>query len=62
MAIERPLLALEDKKFAVRRDAIVALGKIGPVADAAVPALTELSNDDSLGVRAKEALRKITGD
>jgi hypothetical protein len=45
----------------VRREAVIALGKIGPVATAAVPALTNMSKDSVVGFIAKKALKQITG-
>ena len=41
--------------------AVIALGKIGPAAEAAVPALTAMQEDSIVGRYAKEALKWITG-
>jgi len=51
------LLSADNKLF--RREAAIALGKIGPDAEAAVPALTALTDLPIIGFHAKEALQKI---
>ena len=45
----------------LRRDAADALGKLGPAAKTAVPALTKLLNDKNEDIRkaASKALKKI---
>ena len=52
---------LKDRDPFVRRDAAIALGKLGPAAVPAAPALRGLLNDRNRGVRkaASEALKKI---
>jgi HEAT repeat protein len=52
---------LGDSEQAVRAEAAVALGQMGPLAREAVPTLTKLLNDPALRVRdaAAEALKKI---
>lgn len=55
---------LEDKVVDVRVAAVLALGKLGPGAAAAVPALTNLQRDARPAVRdaVVEALKKIKGE
>lgn len=55
--------ALKDKDKVARRVAAKALGKIGPAAKAAVPALTEALKDKDEDVRreAAKALKKLQG-
>ena len=50
--------ALEDESPVVRGAAIIALGKIGPKAKAAIPALTAIQ-DDQLRAMAKGAVNAI---
>ena len=49
--------SLEDSDEFVRKNAAEALGRIGPVSQAEVPALTKLLGDDS-----DEDVRKGAGD
>jgi HEAT repeat protein len=55
------IIALASKHDDLRDAAVVELGKIGPKAHPALPALTKLVNDRNpeLGRRAAEAVRKI---
>jgi hypothetical protein len=46
----------------LRQEAIAALGKIGPPARAAIPALVALQNEALVGTHAKDALSKIRGN
>jgi HEAT repeat protein len=52
---------LKDHDPFVRRDAAIALGKLGPAAASAKPALSDLLKDRNQGVKkaATEALKKI---
>jgi hypothetical protein len=43
----------------VRWQAIIALRKIGPAAQAALPALAAIQDDDLLGSDARDAVREI---
>jgi HEAT repeat protein len=43
--------ALDDKEPQVRFESLRALGKFGPAAVAAVPALQQATNDPELGIR-----------
>ncbi len=54
---------LKDDDWEMRRGAAWILGKVGPDAKDAVPALTEALNDTNAAVRMKaaEALKKIAG-
>src|SRR5262249_37917653 len=51
--------ALRDENLAVRREAILALGSLGPEAEEAVPALRKLQQDPRLRDEATAALKKI---
>ena len=54
--------ALEDRELGVQCNAAEALGKLGPAAKAAIPALTEAAKYDPSGYfrdAAREALEKI---
>lgn len=55
---------LKDNEWEMRRGAAWILGKVGPEAKDAVPALTEALKDPNPAVqtRAKEALQKIQGE
>ena len=46
----------------VRDDAIVALGKIGPNAEPAIPALSEIEDEEGLADLVREALESIGGE
>ena len=46
----------------LRREAIEALGKIGPPARVAIPALMAFQNEALVGIYAKDALSKIRGN
>ena len=54
---------LKDDTWEMRRGAAWILGKVGPEAKDAVPALTEALNDSNPAVRtnAQEALKRIKG-
>ena len=54
--------ALTDEEEFVRKEAAKALGKIGPAAKAAIPALTALQDTRFVGFQAKKALKKIAGN
>jgi HEAT repeat protein len=55
---------LKDDEWEMRRGAAWILGKLGPEAKEAVPALTEALNDSNAAVRTKaeESLKKIRGE
>jgi len=55
---------LKDQEWEMRRGGAWLLGKVGPDAEDAVPALTEALNDSNAAVRMKaaEALKRITGE
>ncbi len=55
--------ALKDKDQAVVREAITALGMIGPAAKDAIPTLEKLAEhaDPQIAERAKAALRPVRG-
>ena len=53
---------LDNEAYFVRRQVARALGKIGPAAKSAVPALEALLDDPKLGPIAERALEKITGE
>jgi hypothetical protein len=59
--VEQWIAAVKDKDELVRESAITALGKIGPAADKAVPALLEAFKEKDEDVRkvAQAALKKI---
>jgi HEAT repeat protein len=54
-------VALDDRSAAVRADAAQVLGRLGPAATQAVPALRQRSTDDDPAVRLKveRALKQI---
>ncbi len=54
--------ALGSEHKVVRKEAAITLGKIGPDAKAAVPALAEIADEPIVGFHAKEALREIDGN
>ena len=54
------MIALEDTSPVVRSAAIMALGRIGPKAKSAIPALTAIQ-DDQLQSLAKDAAKEIAG-
>ena len=45
----------------LREQVVQTLGKIGPEAKAAIPALVELENESIIGYYAKDALKEIRG-
>jgi HEAT repeat protein len=51
--------ALGDQDDRVRASAAAALGRIGPAAEEAVPALIEALKDEAAGPQAEESLVKI---
>jgi HEAT repeat protein len=55
---------LNDDEWEMRRGGAYMLGKVGPDAEDAVPALTEALNDpnDAVRMKAEEALKKIKGE
>jgi HEAT repeat protein len=54
--------ALGDERQLIRVEAAITLGKIGPKATAAIPALSAISDDFVVVSYAKEALKEITGN
>jgi tetratricopeptide (TPR) repeat protein len=54
--------ALEDTHKGVRKEAIIALGKIGPEAKAALPTIEAFTQEPIVGYHAKVALRRINGE
>ena len=46
----------------VRKDALIALGKIGPAAEAAIPALTVMQDEGVDEYYVNQALKEIRGD
>ncbi len=54
------ILAWADQPSYMRNEAATSLGKIGPAAEAAVPALTAMYKEGGFSY-AGEALRKING-
>ena len=54
--------ALDDEAKAVRVAAVVSLGKIGPAAKAAIPALTAITEEPLIGRRAQKAIKEIAGE
>ena len=56
--------ALSDEKVSVGWNAAKELGKVGPAASAALPALSEAlrSSDGTMALWARYAVAKITGD
>jgi HEAT repeat protein len=61
-AVPELIEALGSTSRLVRREATIALGKIGPDAKAAVPGLTAITDEPIIGLHAKEALIKINGE
>ena len=57
-----PALIEALKNDQIRREAILALAKIGPAARAAVPALQALEDEVLIGNDARDALAKIRGN
>ena len=53
--------ALGDDDENVRKEAAIALGKVGPGAKAAIAALTAIKHEPIIGTFAKDALKEITG-
>jgi hypothetical protein len=45
----------------IREQVVQSLGKIGPQAKAAIPALVEIENESIIGYHAKDALKEIRG-
>ena len=60
-AIPDLIEALSNKRNTVRKEAIIALGKIGPGAKAAIPALAAIADKPLIGFHAKHALELING-
>jgi hypothetical protein len=54
--------ALSDEQQQVVVEVAITLGKIGPKAKAAIPALTAISDDIVVAFHAKEALKEIIGN
>ncbi|MEM7224533.1 MAG: tetratricopeptide repeat protein [Pseudomonadota bacterium] len=62
LAVPGLIDALESEHRSVRREAVIALGKIGSDAAAAIPVLTAIVDEPIVGYHAKDALQKITGE
>ena len=45
----------------VRKETVIALGKIGPAAEAAIPALTVMQDEGVEEYYVRQALKKIRG-
>jgi HEAT repeat protein len=60
-AVPALIETLGDEVSWVRNDAIIALGKIGPAAEAAIPALTAMQDEGVHSYFAKQALKEIRG-
>ena len=60
-AVPALIKALKDPKLFIRRATAITLGKIGPAAKAAIPALTAIRDERMVGFHAKAAIRKING-
>ncbi len=54
--------ALADEKLHLQWGAVRALGKIGPAAEAAIPALTAMQKENYVWDEVIKALKKITGE
>jgi HEAT repeat protein len=61
VAVPALIDALADENRWVRQDVVVALGKISRAAEAAIPALTAIQDDERIGHFAREALKEIAG-
>ncbi len=61
-AVPRLISALADEHHGVRKEAALSLGKIGPAAKAAIPALDAVRQESNLGQFAEEALKEIRGE
>jgi TolB-like protein/Flp pilus assembly protein TadD len=62
VAVPNLIEALGEKRQQIRVEAAIALGKIGPKAKAAIPALTAISDDYVVVSYAKKALKEIIGN
>lgn len=58
-AIPQLIQALEDERKGIRKEAVIALSKIGPAAKAALPAMAALSQEPIIGYHAREAIERI---
>ena len=52
---------LGDQVSRVRKEAVIALGKIGPAAEAAIPALTAMHDEGVDEYYVNQALKEIRG-
>ena len=59
-AVQDLIEALDDPVMTVRKEAAVALGKIGPSAASALPALIAMSGERIVGMRARKAIEQIS--
>jgi TolB-like protein/Flp pilus assembly protein TadD len=62
VAVPDLIEALGEERQQIRVEATIALGKIGPEARAAIPALTAISDDFVVASYAKKALKEIAGN
>ncbi|MDH3742104.1 MAG: HEAT repeat domain-containing protein [Hyphomicrobiales bacterium] len=60
-AVPELIEALGNEHKGVRKEAAIALGKIGPGAKAAVPALTAITDKPLIGFHARDAITRING-
>ncbi len=60
-AVPALIETLDDEVSWVRNDAVIALGKIGPAAEAAIPALTAMQDEGVYVYWVNQALKKIRG-
>jgi adenylate cyclase len=58
-AVPHLIVALEDTPL--RREVVRTLGKIGPDASGAIPALTKIKDDALVGTDVKDAIKQIMG-
>lgn len=58
-AVERLIVALRQGQRRVQREAAISLGKIGPAAKAAMPALQSVADEPIVGFHAKSAIGQI---
>ena len=61
VTVETLVEALQKDDVQQRLRAAIALGKIGPAAEAAIPALTAMQDDEIIGALAKQTLKDIRG-
>ena len=61
MAVPASIKLLAHHDRWMQTNAVRALGKIGPAAVAAIPALTAMQDNENVGALAKQALKDIGG-